>query len=534
MRRIVLSASLSMQLVVVACGPAAPGGDEPDAPYDLILRGGRVLDGSGNPWYRADVAIRGERIAAVGDLDDAAATRVLDVRDLYVAPGFIDTHSHAGSGLATEELSGAVPLLAQGITTVLVNPDGGGEANLVAQREAMELHGLGVNVGQLVPHGQVRETVMGLEDADPTELQMERMASLVRSGMEEGAFGLSSGLFYTPGGFAEIGEIVALGQVVGEFDGAYQSHIRDESTYSIGLLAAVGEVITVAEEAGIRGVVTHIKALGPEAWGMADDVISLIEEARARGVEVFADHYPYPAGSTGLRSALVPKWAQEGGMDSTRARLRDPEVGLRVREGITENLLRRGGAARIQFREVESDKSLEGGLLSEYAEAQGTDAVSAAVELLLEGSPSIVSHSMREDDVRAFMALPWTMTASDGGLDTEADGVPHPRSYGAFTRKLAVYARDEGVVDLASAVRSMTSLPATVFRMGDRGVLRQGAVADVVVFDLAALRTDATFQDPRNLAEGVVHVWVNGTAAVEDGQVTGALGGEVLRRTSRP
>jgi N-acyl-D-aspartate/D-glutamate deacylase len=285
------------------------------------------------------------------------------------------------------------------------------------------------------------------------------MRSLVRAGMEEGAFGLSSGLFYTPGGFARIDEVVALGHVVAEFNGAYQSHIRDESTYSIGLLAAVDEVITVAEEAGIRGVVTHIKALGPEAWGMARDVITLIEEARARGVEVFADHYPYPAGSTGLRSALVPKWAQEGGEDALRERLRDPEISPRVRAGMTENLARRGGAARIQFREVESAKSLEGGLLSEFATARGIDPVSAAIELLLEGSPSIVSHSMREDDVRAFMALPWTMTASDGGLDTEADGVPHPRSYGAFTRKLAVYARDEGVVDLASAVRSMTFGP---------------------------------------------------------------------------
>jgi N-acyl-D-aspartate/D-glutamate deacylase len=427
-----------------------------------------------------------------------------------------------------------VPLLAQGITTVLVNPDGGGEANLLTQREALEAHGLGVNVGQLVPHGQVRETVMGLEDAEPTPQQMERMSSLVRAGMEEGAFGLSSGLFYTPGGFAEIEEVVALGQVVAEFNGAYQSHIRDESTYSIGLLAAVGEVITVAEEAGIRGVVTHIKALGPEAWGMAQDVITIIEEARVRGVEVFADHYPYPAGSTGLRSALVPKWAQEGGEDALRERLRDPETLPRVRSGMTENLARRGGAARIQFREVESDKSLEGGLLSEFATARGIDPVSAAIELLGEGSPSIVSHSMREDDVRAFMALPWTMTASDGGLDTEADGVPHPRSYGAFTRKLSVYARDEGVVSLASAVRSMTSLPATVFRMEDRGVLRPGAVADVVVFDLPRLRTDATFQDPRNLAEGVVHLWINGAAAVEDGQVTGALAGRVLQKRHRP
>jgi N-acyl-D-aspartate/D-glutamate deacylase len=480
------------------------------------------------------VALRGDRIAAVGDLDEASATVEIDATGLYVAPGFIDTHSHAAGGLATEELSAGEPLLAQGITTVIVNPDGRGSANLGEQRAQLEEHGLGVNVGQFVPHGQVRETVMGLEDRAPSATEMERMEDLVREGMSQGAFGLSSGLFYTPGGFAEIDEVVALGRVVAEFRGAYQSHIRDESTYSIGLLAAVEEVITVAEEAEIRGVVTHIKALGPEAWGMAPRVIETIEAARDRGVEVFADHYPYTAGSTGLRSALVPRWAQEGGHEATQQRLRDPEVAPRIRAGILENLERRGGAERIQFREVESDRSLEGKLLSEHAAARGVDPVTAAIDLLLAGSPSIVSHSMREDDVRRFMSLPWTITASDGGLDTPADGVPHPRSYGAFTRKLAVYAIQERVIGLAAAVRSMTSLPATVFRMEDRGWLQAGAMADVVVFDAQSLRTEATFASPRHLAEGVIHLWVNGTATIADGAFTGELPGRVIRRAPAP
>lgn len=520
---------LVVSLLVLTSLAACAGDRRPaDRSYDVLIVGGRLLDGTGNPWVRADVGLREGRVAAVGMLTDAEATYVVDASGRYVAPGFIDTHSHASEGLASEDLSGAVPLLAQGITTVLINPDGGGPVDLAEQRSALEAQGLGVNVGQFVPHGSVRSEVMGLEDRPPTAEELDRMAALVRRGMEAGAFGLSSGLFYTPGSFAETDEVVALARVAAEFHGAYQSHIRDESTYNVGLLRAVEEVITVAEQAGLRGVVTHIKALGPEAWGMAADVIALVQAARDRGVEVFADHYPYPGGSTSLRAALVPAWAQEGGADAMRERFGDPAVADRLRADMAENLRRRAGAERILFRRVETTPELEGMTLAQVAAARGLDPLDAALALLRETSPSIVSLSMREDDVRAFMALPWTMTASDGDLDSE--GVPHPRSYGAFTRKLRTYALDEGVVDLAFAVRSMTSLPATVYRIEDRGLLRPGAIADVVVFDPRTLKSEATFTDPRRLAEGVTHVWVDGSLAVEDGRITGMRAGRILRR----
>lgn len=517
--------------VVLALTSSCQGGDRVSSSperYDVIIRGGRLLDGTGNPWVRADVAILGDRVAAVGSLAGADADRVVDATGWYVAPGFIDSHSHAAEGLTSVELSGAVPLLLQGITTVLVNPDGGGRVDLREQRAELEAHGLGVNVGQFVPHGAVRTAVMGLEDRAPTADELNEMRSLVRSGMEEGAFGLSSGLFYTPGSFAETEEVVELARVAAEFGGAYQSHIRDESTYNVGLLRAVEEVVAVAEQGGLRGVVTHIKALGPEAWGMAADVIALIEAARERGVEVFADHYPYPGGSTGLRAALVPAWAQEGGDEAMRARFDDPLAAPRLRADMAENLARRAGPERILLRRVETEPGLEGMTLAQVAELKGLDPLDAAVALLRETGPSIVSLSMREDDVRTLMALPWTMTASDGGLDSE--GIPHPRSYGAFTRKLKVYALEEAVVDLGSAIRSMTSLPATVYRLHDRGMIHVGAAADVVVFDPATLRSEATFSDPRRLSEGMSYVWVGGVLAVEDGVVTGALGGRVLRR----
>jgi N-acyl-D-aspartate/D-glutamate deacylase len=498
--------------------------------FDVLIRNARVLDGSGNPWFRADVALRGDRIAAVGHLGPARAARVIDAQGLYVAPGFIDAHSHAGGGLASVELHHAQPLLAQGVTTVFINPDGGGPTDLARQRQQLEQVGIGINAAQLVPHGSVRGAVIGNSDRHATAAELSRMEALVRTGMREGAWGLSSGTFYVPGKFAPNSEIVALGRVVAEFGGAYSSHIRDESDYDIGLLASVDEVIQVAREAGIPGVVTHVKALGPPVWGFSQAIVHRIERARAAGVEVYADQYPYIASATGLSGALLPPWSQSGGNDSLRIRLADAATRARIREEVAENLARRGGEGRIQFRRFAPEPAIEGRTLAEVAGARGRDPVDEAIALIELGGPSIISFNMNEDDVRTLMVQPWTMTASDGDLVAMGEGVPHPRSYGTFTRKIQHYVVEEGVVDLAFAVRSMTSLPARVFRMPDRGVVAPGAYADLVVFDLARVRELGTFADPHHLAEGMVHVFVNGEAAVSEGRFTGALAGRVLRR----
>jgi N-acyl-D-amino-acid deacylase len=511
--------------------PPNPGASQE---VDVILRNGRLLDGSGNPWVRGDVAIRGDRVVAVGRLRGWTAPEDLDVSGLFVAPGFIDAHSHAGPGLASEDRSHAFPQLAQGITTVFVNPDGGGPVNLVEQRGELLQHGLGINVAQLVPHGSVRGEVLGMEDRRASPAELEEMRARVRAGMEAGAFGLSSGPFYAPGSFSDTRELVELARVAAEYGGVYTSHIRDESDYGIGLIAAVDEVITVAREAEIRGVVTHVKALGPRVWGFSTAVVRRIERAREEGVEVFADQYPYIASATGLSSALVPRWAQEGGAESMRARLRDPETRPRLVEEIWENLDRRGGADRIQFRSFTEDPSIEGRTLAEVAEERGLDAVGATLELLGQGSPSIVSFNMDERDVAEFMRQPWTMTASDGDFPRWGEGVPHPRSYGAFSRKLRHYVVEEGVVTLEEAIRSMTSLPALVHRMENRGRLRAGMVADVVVFDLERVRDRATFTDPHQLSEGMVHVLVNGGFAIRDGGFTDLRNGRVLRMGEGP
>ncbi len=498
--------------------------------YDVIIRNGKVFDGMGNPWLYADVAFEGGRIAAVGDLGDARGEEEVDATGLYVAPGFIDTHTHAGGGLATEELSHARPLLAQGLTMVLVNPDGRSPLDLGAQREVLLRDGLGVNVGQMVGHGSLRQAVMGMEDRFATGEELEEMKSLLRAGLEEGAWGFSAGPFYTPGSYSDTREHVELGKVAAEFEVPYQSHVRDEADYTVGVIAAVEEVITVAREAGIPGVFTHAKVLGPNVWGFSQAIVHRIERARAEGVEVWADQYPYPASATGLSAALLPRWAQAGGQDSLTARLEDPSTLARIREEMVENLARRGGADRIQFRRYRPDPSIEGRLLSEVAEERGMDPIDLSIEFFRVSSPSIVSFNMHEKDIHTFMKQPWTIGSSDGSLVTWMEGVPHPRAYGAFPRKIRQYVLEEGVIDLAFAIRSMTSLPAQVYRIPDRGIIKEGMAADVIVFDLETLRDHATFTEPHQLSEGMVHVFVNGTAAIKDREFTGVLAGEVLRK----
>jgi N-acyl-D-amino-acid deacylase len=500
--------------------------------YDVLIRGGRVLDGTGTPWIHADVALVAEKIVAVGKLSDASAKQVVDATGLFVAPGFIDGHSHAGPNLARAriETSKGIPLLEQGITTVFVNPDGGGPTDMETQRRALNAAAIGVNVAQLIGHNSVRSAVLGRENRAPTDEELVEMGSLVRKAFEAGAFGLSAGPFYTPGSFSKTEEHIALAKIAAEFDGFYTSHIRDEADYTIGVVAAVDEVIRVAREAHLPGIVTHLKVLGPRVWGQSATIIRNIAAARAQGVEVFADQYPYEASATGLAAALVPTWAQEGGEGALKARLAHPEQGPQIRREMLENLARRAGAANIQIRRHSPDPSIEGKRLDALARDRGMEPVDLAIALIRAGGASIVSFNMREDDIRAFMVQPWMMTSSDGDLVPMGEGVPHPRSYGAFPRKLRRYVVEENVVTLEQAIHSMTGLPATVLRVRDRGVIRPGAYADLVIFDLAAVRDRATYEQPHQLSEGMRHVFVNGLSALTDGHVTKVRAGRVLRR----
>ncbi len=501
------------------------------AEFDVLIRGGRLLDGSGTPWVYADLGIKGDRIAALGRLQGASAKTVIEAAGLYVSPGFIDGHSHAGPALAGEKLAGAEALLAQGITTVFVNPDGGGPTDLAVQRAMIERQRPGVNVAQLIGHNSVRIDALGNADRAPSDEEQAQMNGIVRRAMQAGAFGLSAGPFYTPGNFSKTEEHIALARVAAEFDGFYTSHIRDESDYNVGLVAAVDELIRVAREARLPGIVTHIKALGPRVWGLSTQVIRNIDAARAEGVEIFADQYPYEAGSTGLTAAIVPAWAREGGDGALRARLANAETRAQIRTEMLENIERRAGAAKIMISRHRADPALEGRRLDEIARAQVLEPVDAAIGIIRAGGASIVTFVMGEEDIRRFMVQPWTMTCSDGDLVELGDGVPHPRAFGAFPRKLRRYVVEEKVLTLERAIHSMTGMPATVFRLPERGVLRVGAMADVAVFDLAAVRDVATYEDPHHHSEGMKVIIVNGRVALEGGKVTGERAGRVLVKT---
>ncbi|HEX5475477.1 MAG TPA: D-aminoacylase [Vicinamibacterales bacterium] len=481
------------------------------APFDLVIRHARVMDGSGNPWVRADVGVTGDRITAVGQLDATGATRVIDAHDQVLSPGFIDVHSHAAEGITRPALRQAQPLLAQGVTTFVGNPDGGGPVDLAAQRAKLEKGGIGPNVALLIGHGSVRIAVLGRAKRAPSSAELVRMAELVRQGMREGAFGLSSGLFYAPASFATTEEVIALAKVAAEYGGVYTSHIRDEGDYNIGVVAAVDEVIRIADEAHVTGIVSHMKALGPDNWGLSSTMIAHIDRARARGVPVFADQYPYDASSTSLRAALLPDAAA-------------PDAAI-----VHANLKRRGGADKIMIASYAPDRALEGQTLAQIAHARAQTAEAAAIAMLAKGEASIVSFNMSEADIEAIMRQPYTMASSDGALVEAGAGKPHPRNDGAFARRLAVYVHDRHVVPLEFAIRSMTSLPALVFGIRDRGTIRPGAFADLVIFDPDRIRDRATYTDPQQLATGVSYVLVNGTIVLDDGRFTAALPGRVLR-----
>lgn len=497
--------ALFAALAAATVQPARPS-------FDVLIRNARVMDGTGNPWLRADLGITADRITAIGRLESATAARVIDARDRIVAPGFIDVHSHAGEGIRNPALHQGQPLIAQGVTTFIANPDGGGPTDLAAQRASIEAARPGPNVGLLIGHGSVRRAVMRDSRGEPTAGELAQMKDLVRRGMADGAFGLSSGLFYVPGSFATTEEVIELARVAAESGGIYTSHVRDEGNYGAGVRASVREVIRIAEEARTIGIVSHMKALGRDSWGLAPTLVRDIEEARARGVQVFADQYPYEASSTSLRAALVP-----GGVEPTEA-------------VVTENLRRRNGADAVLIAAYAADRSLAGKTLAEIARLKGVTPVKAAIDMMAAGNASIVSFNMSEPDIEAIMKAPFTMASSDGGLSVPGQAFPHPRDYGAFARRLAVYVRERKVVPLEFAIRSMTSLPASVFAISDRGVIRAGAFADIVIFDPGAVRDTATYAAPQTLAEGVSDVLVNGVAVLLDGKFTGASPGRVLKK----
>lgn len=538
----------------------------PPQTFDLLIHGARVYDGTGNPWFPADIGVRDGRIAAVGKLTGARAARVIDATGKVVAPGFIDIHSHADDGARASggfrdqnaQIRAAPNLVTQGITTVVVNHDGRSPWPISEQRAQIEKNRIGPNTMLLVGHGAVRTQVMGRDTRRPaTDEEVERMRALVRQALGEGAVGMSAGLEYEPGRWSETSELVELARELAEVGGVLISHERSEGSDPLWyvpsrdgpgpptLLDAVRETIEIGERSGARVVASHIKAKGANYWGSSAAAISLIERARARGVDVWADQYPYPTSGTDGSTVLIPAWATTasgasqaagGRAEALRNTLMDPAAARTLRSDIAHEIARRGGADQVVVYEY-TDASLYGKTIAEIAALWRVDPVEAAIQIQLEGLPNraggarMRGFSMDEGDMEAFARQPWVATSTDGGIAL-LDGPPstHARFYGSFPRKIRHYALDRGVITVEQAIRSSTSLPALIMGLTDRGLIREGMAADLVVFDLATIRDKATFFEPHQYSEGILHVFVNGVAVVDASRPTWALPGRVITR----
>jgi N-acyl-D-amino-acid deacylase len=483
------------------------------APADLLIRNGRLIDGTGAAGRTADVAITGDRITFVGDAARANVTaqRTIDARGLIVAPGFIDPHTHALEDLnSTDPKRRAnVNFLMQGVTTVITGNDGGGPFEVGRTLERWKAQGIGSNGALLVGYGSVRQNVMRQTDARAVGPQLDSMRALVDKAMREGALGMSSGLYYAPQNYGTTEEVIELAKVAARHGGIYDSHMRDESSYSIGLLGAIREAMRIGREAGMPVNISHIKALGVDVWGKSDSAIALVEAARAAGQKVTADQYPYTASGSSVGASLLPRWAEVGGGDSLRARIADPATRARLVTDMTENLRRRGGAESLLMTSTR-DSTILGKTLAQVATARGIPPVEAAIQIILNGGSSVASFNMNEKDIEAFMRRPWVMTGSDGSGG-------HPRKYGTFPKKWAEYVREKKVMTPEAFVRQSSALTAETFGIKDRGVIAQGKFADVVVFDEGTFRDRATYQKPTELATGMKYVIVNGKVAVDDG-----------------
>ena len=538
--------------------------------YDLLIKNGKIYDGTGNPWFYADVAVSNGKIVSVGKLEGAKAARTIDAGGKIVVPGFIDIHSHADDGARPQgglrdndpKRRAAPNIVMQGVTTVVVNQDGRSPWPINQQASQLFEKGVGPNAALLFGHGTIRLRVMKKDfRRAATESEIAKMRELAKQAMDEGALGMSAGLEYIPGRWSTTDEVVAIAQEIAAYNGVYISHQRSEGTDPMWfwptrhdpgaptLLDAVMETIEVSERSGVTAVCSHIKTKGAHFWGASGAAIQLIEAARARGVNVWADQYPYNTSGTDGNTTLIPYWIfdsenqfymprqrdqQVNYAEKLRAKLNDEAEITKLERDIAHEIRRRGGAENVVVFDY-PDSSLIGKSLAELAQMRNQSPIEMAITLQLEGFPKrrggarLRGFSMSEIDVEAYGAKPWVMTCSDGGIAMPGDGPVHARFYGTFPRKIRHYALNRGVISVENAIRSMTSLPAQVLGLRDRGMIREGFWADITVIDLENLRDAATFENPHQYAEGVEHVFVNGKIVVENSELTWALPGVVLR-----
>jgi N-acyl-D-amino-acid deacylase len=516
------AAPMRFLALLLLCGACATAAD-----YDLLLRGGRVVDGTGNPAFFSDIAVKDGRIVRVGKIN-GTARREVDATGKIVCPGFIDVHTHAEE---INELPLAENFVRMGVTTIVLGNCGSSVLNVGEFFTRLESTNPSVNVATLIGHGSVRSKIMGGSFMrPPTKEELTRMKELVEQAMKDGAVGLSTGLIYLPGTFAKTEEIIELAKVAAAHDGIYASHMRSEGEE---IFDALNELFRIAREAGIRAEVSHIKLSGKQNWGHPEQVIAALEQARREGLDVTQDQYAYTASSTGI-SQLVPEHAREGG--KFKERLADPNEKMKIVAEMKEKLRKgqRADYAYATIAEYKADPSLNGlNIVEAIRKKRGSGSLDDQIDLILEiqknGGASGVFHGISENDLRAFLQHPNTMIASDSGIRRWREGVPHPRGYGNNARVLGRYVRELKVLRLEDAIRRMTSLPASTFRLQNRGRLSEGHWADIVVFDPETVQDNATFAEPHQYAAGFAHVFVNGIEVVSNDHHTGERPGHALR-----
>lgn len=498
---------------------------------DLAIVNGIVHDGNGEAGRIASIIVNDGKITGIIPQGEPLpqTRRTIDAQDLVVAPGFIDPHTHSTADLLADdaEQRANLPFLFQGVTTVVVGNDGFGSPEIAAQSRQMREQGIGSNVAFLVGLGPIREQVIGNVDRAPKPDELDQMRMLTRQGMCEGAWGFSAGLYYVPQNYAETDEVVTLMSEAAEFGGYYDTHMRDESTYSITVTGALKEALEVGKRTGSPVHIAHIKALGPAVWGQSAKMIEMIETARREGQRVTADQYPWDASGTRVSNAVVPRWALEGGLPAFRKRLEDPEMGERIRTSIVAGLARRGGADRLLITGQLGDAPVPIGLtLAEYSEAKGLGYIDGAIAILMEGDARVASFNMSEADIAAFARQDWVVTGSDGSTG-------HPRKYASFPKAYQDLVNGNLEMSIARFVQRSSAQTADIVGITDRGRIAVGLAADIVIFDPKNFAPRASYQSPKELSSGVRHLIVNGTETITDGQYSGQLSGRPLLKPAQ-
>lgn len=500
--------------------------------FDVLLADGTIYSGDGNEPFEGSVGIREQKIYVL-KMSGAASNNAIpipcdmrvDCRGLVICPGFIDLHTHSDEPVLDRNTRAGVNYLLQGCTTMVTGNCGFGPVDTDKYLRKISEDGSGTNIAHLIPQGSLRSEVLGKGDRTPNAEELQQMRTLADKAMKDGAFGMTTGLIYIPGTLTKTEELIEIARVVAQHRGLYASHIRNEGSE---LVASIDEAIRIGSEAGCRVHVSHFKASGRDNWGTLRLAIERIEQARSKGAAVSADQYPYTASSTSLEATLLPTWAREGGRDELQKRLANPEQLAKIKTDVEEALAK---ASRIQLASCSWNRSWIGKSLEELATAQNRPAVEVVLEIEKNGGASVINFGMNEDDMRLAMPLPWVATASDGGSKIPTSSMPHPRSFGTFPRTIGHYAIEQNVLSLSAAIRSSSGLPAEILGMTDRGLLKDGYWADVVVFDPKTFRDRATYESPYLTPSGIQHVLVNGTFAVFEGQATGTLSGKALRKT---